>query len=183
MSYILLNPGNWLRYTSLTVPVGTSGKLLQIALVSCLITLMFSTDASVNCKSLCFILYLFTLLTVCRISVSVAVLKSSQEQILTEKLKLKTVNLTLRHHNPYGINSVFKYAVDISRKETGYYEGNQSWHRLCDYLRENMGRPYLLGSKRPGKTRRYAVVRTLTGVIRIQFRKPSDRLLFILTNA
>jgi hypothetical protein len=101
---------------------------------------------------------------------------------LTQKLKLKTVDLTTRHHNPYGINSTFCYAVDISRKETGYYEGRQAWHNLLDYLQEKMGRAYKLGSKRPGRKRRYVVVRTLTGVIRIQFQRGSDRLLFVLAN-
>lgn len=101
---------------------------------------------------------------------------------MPKKLRMRSVDLTLGHHNPYGINTVFKYAIDIPREDTGFYDGTQAWNNLVDNLRERLGRPYLLGSKRPGKQRRYVIVRSMLHTIRIQFRKPSDRLLFLLTN-
>lgn len=101
---------------------------------------------------------------------------------MTAKLRMRSVDLTLGHHNPYGINPTFKYAIDIPREDTGYYDGSQAWLNLQHRLKERLGRPYLLGSTRPGKNRRYAIVNTLLSVRRIQFRKPSDRLLFLLTN-
>lgn len=101
---------------------------------------------------------------------------------MADYLRLCPVDLTQRHHNPYGINNTFKYAIDVPRSDTGYYQGRQEWLNLLDQLENTMGKPYLLGSKRPGRNRRYAVVRTLLGVIRLQFKKPSDRMFVILKN-
>lgn len=95
------------------------------------------------------------------------------------KLTMRSRDLTTRHYNPYGINTVFRYAIDIPRSEihAGY-----DWVHLQAALRATMGPAYLLGSTRPGRNRRYAVVRALGGVMRLQFRKDRDRTLILIKN-
>ena len=95
------------------------------------------------------------------------------------KLTMRSRDLTLRHYNPYGINTVFCYAIEIPRSEI-YKDHN--WADLQMDLRATMGPAYLLGSTRPGRNRRYAVVRALGAVVRLQFRKDRDRTLILMKN-
>jgi hypothetical protein len=104
---------------------------------------------------------------------------TTQGTVMNYKLTMRCRDITPRYPDPYGINTVFCYAVDIPRKEihTGH-----NFRHLMLYLAQTMGRPYLLGSTRPGRKRRYVVRRDLLGVVRLQFRSPKDRTLVLLKN-